>query len=220
MRDRGASLRVRQDTQPGDARRSGARQWRAGLPVLRNAAVMLRELRADDAQALFTHLASPSVRRYMAESPRSVEGFTRFIRWTCAQRRRGTHFSFGIVPAGESQVLGVVQIWPVESDFSTAEWGIACGEAVWGAGVSRAAATLLLEFAFERIGVMRLEARAVDANSRGNSMLRDLGATAEGRLRSGFRRDNAVMDHVMWSILAEEWNERREDGAGNQASVA
>jgi RimJ/RimL family protein N-acetyltransferase len=209
-------LSVQQTVRPEEPRRTGARNWRAGLPVLRNAVVMLRELRDDDAEALFTHLATPSVTRYVAESPGSVEGFTRFIRWTRTQRRRGTHFSFGVVPAGQSQALGVVQVWPIDGDFSTAEWGIVCSEAVWGAGVCRAAASLLLEFAFGQIGVSRLEARIVEANGRGERMLRDLGATSEGRLRSGFRRGNAVMDQVMWSILVEEWNARRET-AGTDA---
>jgi RimJ/RimL family protein N-acetyltransferase len=213
-------LSRQQTTWADEPGRTGARPWCAALPVLRNAAVTLRELKASDAEALFTHLSTPSVMRYMAESPQSVAGFRRFIKWARAQQRRGTHMSLGVVPAGETDVFGVLQIWPIESDFSTAEWGIACGERVWGSGVCRAAAHLLLEFAFETIGVRRLEARAVDANRRSNSMLRDLGATAEGTLRSGFRRDDVVMDHVMWSILAEEWVGRRQSGSGKQASAA
>jgi RimJ/RimL family protein N-acetyltransferase len=43
--------------------------------------------------------------------------------------------------------------------FSTAEWGFAVGSAFWGTGVFRESAELLLAFAFETIGVHRLEAR-------------------------------------------------------------
>jgi ribosomal-protein-alanine N-acetyltransferase len=205
-------LSVQPNPERDKRRRPLARNWRAGLPVLRNAVVTLRELKADDAGALLTYLSTPSVVQYIAEPPRSIEGFTRFIRWTRMQRRRSTHFCFGVVPAGESRVLGLIQIWPVESDFSTAEWGFVFSEAVWGTGIFRAAASLMLAFAFETIGVMRLEARTVEANHRGNRVLRDLGATAEATLRSGFRRENMVMDHIMWSILRDEWNERSQQG--------
>jgi len=59
------------------------------------------------------------------------------------------------------------------------------------------------------VGVERLEARAVDANVRGNTVLCKLGAVPEGRLRNAFRSGATARDHVLWSILAEEWHSSR-----------
>jgi ribosomal-protein-alanine N-acetyltransferase len=149
-------------------------------------------------------VSTPPVCRYIAQAPSTLEGFRRFIRWTKKQRRLGTHLCFGILPRGQADVVGVLQIWPIEDDFSTAEWGFALGETFWGTGLVPEAVQLMLQFAFESLGVFRLEARAVDANARGNGLLRKLGATREGVLRGGFRDGDAVRDHVMWSILAPE----------------
>jgi len=46
-------------------------------------------------------------------------------------------------------------------------------------------------------------------NLRGNRMLEKLGAKKEGVLRGGFRDGAVVRDHVMWSILAPEWQAQR-----------
>jgi RimJ/RimL family protein N-acetyltransferase len=141
-----------------------------------------------------------------------VEGFKRFIQWTHLQRRAGLHACFGIVPPGDASAIGLLQIWPIELDFSTAEWGFVLSEAYWGTGLFASGARLLLDFAFGTLGVLRLEARAAEANARGNGVLRKLGATREGVLRRAFRDGDELRDHVMWSILADEWFLRRESG--------
>jgi ribosomal-protein-alanine N-acetyltransferase len=198
-------MAVRQYTDPPRIVESRQPDWHRGLPSLANGGARLRELRAADAASLLRHVSTPSVCRYIAPAPSTLEGFRRFIRWTKKQRRAGTHLCFGIVPRGQTDAVGVLQIWPIEEDFSTAEWGFALGETFWGTGLFSEAVQLMLQFAFETLGVFRLEARAVDANVRGNGVLRKLGATREGVLRGGFKDGDAVIDHVMWSILAPEW---------------
>jgi RimJ/RimL family protein N-acetyltransferase len=153
-----------------------------------------------------THLVNPAVLQYVTTPPGSIEAFRRFIRWSQARRRASQHLTYGVVPAGQREAGGLMQIWPIEPDFSTAEWGFVLGESLWGKGIFSAAAELLLEFAFQTLSVVRLEARVVDADERANHVLRKLGATREGTLRAGFRSRGTVMNHVMWSILADEWN--------------
>jgi RimJ/RimL family protein N-acetyltransferase len=188
---------------------SSSSSGRHALPVLRHRNVTLRGLLQRDAPHLYAHIARPAVTRYLRGSPQSVQELRSFIRWTHAQRRRGVHLCYGIVPAQQERPVGLVQIWPVERDFSTAEWGLVVGESYWGSGLVVDSARLLLEFAFGQLGVTRLESRVVDANGRGNGVLRKLGATREGLLREGFRNGAETHDHAMWSILASEWAMQR-----------
>ena len=111
---------------------------------------------------------------------------------------------FGVVPAGETSVVGLLQVWPIDPEFSTAEWGFVIGAAYWGTGLFVDAARLVLDFAFDVVGVTRLEARAVATNARGNAVLKKLGAKREGTLRQGFRRNGTCTDQIMWSILADD----------------
>jgi ribosomal-protein-alanine N-acetyltransferase len=183
--------------------------WRRALPELRDAAVMLREVRTDDAPSLLAHLNNPQVLRYVAPCPSTLDGFEYFIRWAHRERRRGMLACFGLVPKGEKRAVGVLQVWPIERDFSTAEWGFCVGKAYWGGGLFERAARLLLDAVFADLRVRRLEARAVDVNIRGTRALQKLGHVREGVLRSGYRCGNLTHDYVMWSLLADEWLARK-----------
>jgi len=184
--------------------------WRRGLPELRDAAVMLREVRSADAPSLLAHLNQPDVLRYVTPCPATLEGFQQFIRWARSERRRGMLACYGLVPTGDKRAVGVLQVWPIERYFSTAEWGFCIGEAYWGGGLFDRAARLLLSALFADLRVQRLEARAVDVNVRGNRVLQKLGHVREGVLRSGYRSGNVTRDYLMWSLLAREWQACRE----------
>ena len=62
-----------------------------------------------------------------------------------------------------------------------------------------------MDFAFEAIGVHRLEARAAVQNGRGNGALQKIGATREGVLRRSFLRDGQYLDQVLWTIVDDDW---------------
>ena len=70
-------------------------------------------------------------------------------------------------------------------------------------------ARLVLDFAFDTIGVHRIEARAAVPNGRGNGALRKVGAVQEGVLRQSFARHGRSYDQHLWSILAEDWKAAR-----------
>ena len=72
---------------------------------------------------------------------------------------------------------------------------------------------MVVDFAFETLGVRRLEARAAVANGRGNGALRKIGAVQEGILRRSFLKNGQYLDQMLWSILAENGARRRRSGA-------
>jgi RimJ/RimL family protein N-acetyltransferase len=97
----------------------------------------------------------------------------------------------------------------LEPGFGSAEWGFALASPFWGTGLFHACAEAVIEFAFEHVGVHRLEARAAVANGRGNGALRKLGATQEGVLRRSFLRDGQYLDQVLWGIVSTDWSHLR-----------
>jgi ribosomal-protein-alanine N-acetyltransferase len=179
--------------------------WRAGLPVLSNKGVTLRELRITDAQSLFAMLTTEEVSRFISPPPTTIEGFERFIAWTVRQRQVGTYACFAVTVAGSDTAIGIFQLRELEPGFQTAEWGFAIGSPYWGTGVFQKGAELVINFAFETVGVHRLEARAAVKNGRGNGALRKIGAVQEGVLRKSFFRRGEYLDQALWTILAEDW---------------
>jgi [ribosomal protein S5]-alanine N-acetyltransferase len=183
--------------------------WRNRLPVMTNKQVVLREMRASDAPSLLAMLTTEEVARFISPPPTTVESFERFIAWTLRQRTAGTYACFAVTLQGFDTAIGIFQIRETEPGFGTAEWGFAIGSAFWGTGVFQQGAELMLEFAFNTIGVHRLEARAAVLNGRGNGALLKMGAVQEGILRKSFQRDGRYLDQVLYAILEDDWRAAR-----------
>ena len=179
--------------------------WQSGLPTLCGRQVVVRELRASDAPSLFALLTTEEVSRFISPPPNSVEGFERFIAWTLRQRSAGTYACFAVTLQGFDTAIGIFQVRQLDFTFRNAEWGFALGSQFWGTGVFQASAELVLNFAFETIGVRRLEARAAILNGRGNGALKKLGAVQEAVLRRSFHHNGQYLDQVLYTILDEDW---------------
>ena len=178
--------------------------WKTQLPVLQAKGITLRELRVSGAPSLLAMLTTEEVSRFISPPPTTIEGFERFILWAQRERAAGRYACFEVLPDGYDTAVGLFQIRQLDPTFGTAEWGFALGSAFWGSGLFVSGAELMLDFAFDVIGVHRLEARAAVENGRGNGALRKIGAVQEGILRKSFVRNGRQMDQSLWAILPED----------------
>ncbi|HMB78772.1 MAG TPA: GNAT family N-acetyltransferase [Vicinamibacterales bacterium] len=178
--------------------------WQNGLPLLRGELVTLRELRASDAPSLCALLTTEEVARFVSPPPTTVEGFERFISWTLRQRVAGSYVCYAVTLRGFDTAIGIIQVRQLEQSFQIAEWGFIVGSPFWGTGVFQESAELVLGFAFETLGVHRLEARAAIPNGRGNGALLKVGAVMECLLRKSFQKNGEYLDQALYSILASD----------------
>lgn len=167
----------------------------------------LREPCVEDAIDLFQAMTQADVTRFISPPPSTIEGFERFIAWAHHERAAGTNVCLAILGPGTDCAVGLIQVRALDGGFRVAEWGFALAPEFWGTGLFMNSAHLALEFAFDVLGVHRLEARAAVRNGRGNAALRKLGAVQEGVLRQAFYRTGEYMDQVLWSLLADDWRQ-------------
>jgi [ribosomal protein S5]-alanine N-acetyltransferase len=187
--------------------------WRSALPELEGRRITLREPRLSDATCLFSLLSTEDVARFISPPPPSVEGFERYVEWSQQQRAAGRYVCFTIVPRACDEPIGLFHVRALGPGFGTADWGFAIASEFWGSGIFTEAAELVLDFAFDVLRTHRLEARAALCNGRGNGAMKKLGAEREGVLRHAFFRNGDYLDQVVWSILREDWQKRRQTQA-------
>ena len=90
---------------------------------------------------------------------------------------------------------------------------------MWGTVVNPETKLLLLSFAFETLGMGRVQLKTDVRNHRSQQAIHRLGATYEGVLRRyNRRRDGSVRDTVMFSVIAEDWPRVR-DGLADRVSA-
>jgi RimJ/RimL family protein N-acetyltransferase len=87
---------------------------------------------------------------------------------------------------------------------------ISIGEAdAWGQGYGTEATQMMLELAFERIGLHRVGLSVFSFNERAIRSYRKAGFRLEGRAREAIVRDGEPFDELGMGILASEWRAQR-----------
>lgn len=179
--------------------------WRQTLPILHGVGFTLRELTMADARPLVEATSSDDVNRFITPPPDTPQDFERFIEWARSRRRDGLFACFGVLPTGSKRPVGLFQIRLDAPACTTAEWGFVFAARTWGSGLFQGGAREVIDFAFDCMGIRRLEARAAVANGRGNGALLKLGAIREDVMKSGFIRNGLSLDQNVWSILDRDW---------------
>jgi ribosomal-protein-alanine N-acetyltransferase len=103
--------------------------------------------------------------------------------------------------------LGTVQRGPFQSAFI----GYWVDEGHAGQGFVPEAVVLALRYAFDELGLHRVEAVIVPRNLRSRRVAEKLGLREEGVSARFLQIQGVWEDHVRYAITREEWAERRED---------
>jgi N-acetyltransferase len=102
--------------------------------------------------------------------------------------------------------------WPDRDDLRAIEIGFTwLGASAQGSGINTEAKLLLMTFAFETLGVIRVDLKTDARNERSRRAIVGLGATFEGVLRRWSMswapgEDGLVRDSAMYSVIADEWS--------------
>jgi len=187
------------------------------VPVLKGSRVTLREVDLLDASVLWNALDPDDVETAIEPAPKSIHQFRRYLAWVQLQRTQGRAVGFAIVPRGTRHAAGLVQVRLDRPGGRIAEWGAIVASRLRGQGAGGDAARLLAGFAFDTLGVVRLESRASGIDPSSISLLRKLGAVREAHLRSSFVRGSEVLDDDLWTIIRGDW---RGAGAAIQTESA
>jgi RimJ/RimL family protein N-acetyltransferase len=179
--------------------------------MLRGSWVELRPTEIGDADELFTALDFPEVWRYIpASRPTSADDWVTIIqatkemsawfRWTVRLIQDVNGISAGTI-------VGTTSYLDSSANDARTEIGATTyAPSVWGSKVNPDAKHLLLDFAFESLGMGRVQLKTDVRNTRSQRAIDRLGATYEGVLRRYQRRgDDTIRDTVMFSITIEEW---------------
>lgn len=164
-----------------------------------------------------------------AEEQRDSYGFT----WVPRREEVGAYIGTQLGRAADGRLAPYVQVdavtgrvvgatsfweprpWPDGEGLCAIEVGFTwLAPSAQGTGVNAEAKYLLFRHAFETWGVARVDLKTDARNARSRAAIESVGATFEGVLRNSARswapgEDGRLRDSAVFSIITEEWPERR-----------
>jgi [ribosomal protein S5]-alanine N-acetyltransferase len=129
------------------------------------------------------------------------------------ERQLGSGYGFGIfVGSDRDRFAGEINLSSVQrGPYQNAYVGYWIDEAVAGHSYTPEAFVVLCRFAFEELGLHRLQASIIPRNGPSRRVAAKVGLRDEGTAVRYLEINGRWEDHVRYAITAEEWVERRDD---------
>jgi ribosomal-protein-alanine N-acetyltransferase len=132
--------------------------------------------------------------------------FRRRVRAYDREWQQGTGYSFLVVRREDGALLGGVTLSNLRRGVSqTANLGYWIGERHARQGYMAEALGGMLDFAFDDLGLHRVEAACLPSNVASKALLARHGFREEGYARQYLRINGQWQDHVLFAMLREEW---------------
>lgn len=176
------------------------------FPTLETERLMLTDMEAEHAPALYAMRSDEEVMRYLdrpllgslAEAEDMIERIQRewaageIINWAVCLRETG-------------ECIGYVGFYRMDFAADVVEIGYTMAKAHWRRGYGREALRAVLGWAFESFGAHKVSADVNIANEASMGLLERLGFQREAVLREDFFFAGRHLDSVWYGLLREEW---------------
>jgi RimJ/RimL family protein N-acetyltransferase len=187
--------------------------------ILEDDRVLLRPLVEADFEYLLPFaIIEPDTWNFSLTSAAGEDGMRAYIEAAVNGRATGKEYPFIIFDKASGEYAGTTRFYDIQPAYQTLQLGYTWyGEKFRGTGLNKHCKFLLLQFAFEQLGIERVEFRADARNERSIAAMKSIGCAVEGVLRShtplanGTRRDSIVL-----SILKSEWDCKVKDDLKNR----
>ncbi|MGF2617559.1 GNAT family protein [Rossellomorea aquimaris] len=176
------------------------------FPVLETRRLVLREIKQEDAHAIFKNFSDDKVTEYY-----DLETFTELaqaeglIEKIATGFRTHTQIRWAITLKPENILLGTCGFHEIEKEHYKVETGYELSPDYWGRGIMNEALNAIFTYAFKEMGINRIEAFYDPENDRSRNALEKCGFVYEGTQRKRFFEKGKFVDASLSALLQEEY---------------
>ncbi len=146
------------------------------VPELFGDTVVLREITEADIPAWFERASDPESAVLAGDPiPQSIETGLQWLHRHRERFRQQTSIRWAIVPKGFTQSIGTIGLKITAKEEGIAELGIVIGRAYWSKGIGTSAAHLVIDYAFNILGLLEIQAEVLQRNRASIRLLEKVG---------------------------------------------
>ena len=182
-------------------------------PMLTGKRVVLRPLTVEDVPAVLATGVDPEVRRLTGTHRRFTtqqvhDAITEWI-------DRDDRIDMAVIDKATGQYAGEVVLNELDTDNLSCNFRIALASGHTGLGLGTEATRLMLSYAFDIIGVHRVELDVYAFNPRARRVYEKIGFVYEGARRQALRWRGEWIDAHVMAMLVDDWAVQRVSAATN-----
>ncbi len=176
------------------------------IPTLKTERLILRKLNTDDYIDMYEYACKPEVTEYLLWSPHESLTHTRsYLQSLQPIYRRGEYYDWGIEERYSGKMIGTCGYTEISPSNLRAEVGYVLNPEYCGKGYATEAVMAVIQFAFEELGINRVEARYMTGNGKSLAVMKRCGMGEEGLLREFMLVKGAFRDIGICSITKSEF---------------
>ena len=188
--------------------------------ILEDDFVLLRPLLESDIENLLDFsINEPATWNFSLVRANGKENLIKYIQLALKAKESNTEFPFIVFDKKSGKYAGSTRFYDINLAFKTLQLGYTWyGKDFRGTGLNKHCKFLLLQFAFETLGMERVEFRADNNNQRSIAAMKSIGCKVEGVMRNHMPTLGSVerRDSIILSILRSEWFEQVKDNLGRK----
>ncbi|HEY0460407.1 MAG TPA: GNAT family N-acetyltransferase [Pyrinomonadaceae bacterium] len=181
------------------------------LPIIEARRVRLRHLEESDTDSLFEIFSDREAMRFWSTPPfTSRAEAANLLAEIHEFFRQKSLFQWGIALRENDGIIGTATLFRFDRQSRRAEIGYILNRRFWGNGFINEALAALLEFAFEKLSLNRIEADIDPRNAASARVVERLGFRREGLLRERWIVGGERQDTLFYGLLESDWNKLKE----------
>ncbi|MFI8684753.1 GNAT family N-acetyltransferase [Rossellomorea sp. NPDC077527] len=168
------------------------------VPKIETERIILRKITEDDAEDMYVYASNGEVTRLVTwDTHSSLSDTVRFIQ-TFLPRYDAL---WGIELKENGTFIGTVHFVWWQSEHNSAEMGYVLSHEYWGKGLMTEAAEAIISFGFDRMNLVRIQARCFLENKGSEGVMKKVGMSFEGISRKAMYVKGEHKDLKVYSIL-------------------
>lgn len=176
------------------------------MPELVTERLILRRMRASDAEDMYEYAKDPEVTRYLTWYPHPDVDYTRdYLEYLGTRYRVGDFFDWAITLRENGKMIGTCGFTSFDFTNDSAELGYVLNPAFRGRGIVPEALLAVMKFGFNRLGLNREEVHFFCDNEASRRVAEKAGMTFEGIRRKAMLIKGEYESIGVCSILREEF---------------
>lgn len=175
------------------------------FPTLTTERLLLRRLQPGDADALFAIKSNFEVTKHYGQEAKTLEETRVWMENLHKGYAERQDIAWCVTRKDDDTLIGVITLWNLDPGYHHGEIGYELNPADERQGIMTEALSAVLAFAFNDLGLHRLEATPFADNPASVVLLARLGFTLEGTLRQRYFFRDHYKDQHYYGLLKDDW---------------